>query len=136
MDTLSPTERSVRMSRVRSGHTGPEMIVRRLVYSLGYRYRLHCPELPGKPDLVFRKRSKAIFVHGCFWHAHKGCKLGRMPKTRLEFWRPKLLSNRRRDAKNLRDLAAKGFQVLVVWQCELTDLEKVVYRLQNFLDVT
>src|ERR1022692_1921562 len=93
MDTLSPSERSERMGRVKSRDTKPEMKVRKLVHSLGYRYCLHGKDLPGKPDLVFNSRRKIIFVHGCFWHRHRGCARRRMPKSRLEFWRPKLKNN-------------------------------------------
>src|SRR6266699_3209467 len=100
MDTLTPVERSERMSRVRAKDTAPEITVRRAVHGLGYRYRLHARDLPGHPDLVFRKRHKVIFIHGCFWHRHENCKLSRLPKSRLEFWRPKLESNRQRDSRN------------------------------------
>ncbi|HBI46414.1 MAG TPA: very short patch repair endonuclease, partial [Planctomycetales bacterium] len=97
MDSLSPEERSERMSRVRNKDTKPELVVRRLVHSLGYRYRLHSGRLPGRPDIVFAGRKKVVFVHGCFWHRHRGCALCRMPKSRLDFWAPKLEGNRRRD---------------------------------------
>ncbi len=97
MDTLTPEQRSERMSRVRNKDTKPEMRVRRLVHALGYRYRLHDSRLPGRPDLVFKSRHKVIFVHGCFWHRHDRCELCRMPKSRLQFWKPKLKANRERD---------------------------------------
>jgi DNA mismatch endonuclease (patch repair protein) len=102
MDTLSPEDRRERMSRVRAADTKPELAVRRLVHGLGYRYRLHSRSLPGHPDLVFGKRRKVIFVHGCFWHRHQGCPLCRMPKTKLEFWRPKLEGNKDRRMNNCR----------------------------------
>src|SRR5687767_2131660 len=102
------------MARVRGRDTGPEMVVRRLVHGLGYRFRLHGRGLPGRPDLVFRSRSKVIFVHGCFWHRHKDCALARVPKSRLEFWEPKLESNRVRDESNLRALKASGWRVLTI----------------------
>jgi DNA mismatch endonuclease (patch repair protein) len=104
-DTLTPQERSARMAKVRSRNTKPERVVRRLVYSLGFRYRLHVAHVPGKPDLVFASRRKAIFVHGCFWHRHAepACKLARMPKSRLDFWKPKLERNRLRDERTGRE---------------------------------
>ena len=100
MDTLTPEQRSERMSRVRNKDTKPEMRVRRLVHSLGYRYRLHASHLPGRPDLVFKSRSKVIFVHGCFWHRHEGCPLCRMPKSRLRFWKQKLNANSQSELNN------------------------------------
>lgn len=122
------------MSAIRGKDTKPEMIVRRLVHSLGYRYRLHVRELPGVPDLVFPTRKKVIFVHGCFWHRHN-CRLGRpRPKTRHEFWEEKLEGNRRRDAKHRRELRALGWQVLTVWQCQTADPDKLAERVLRFLD--
>src|SRR5664279_1164504 len=102
VDTLTKAERSARMARIRGKDTGTELVVRSLIHSLGYRYRLHAKSLPGRPDLVFRKRRKVVFVHGCFWHRHDdpGCKLARLPKSRLEFWVPKLEGNRDRDRTN------------------------------------
>lgn len=134
-DTLSPTERSRRMSLVRGKDTGAEMIVRRLVHSMGFRYRLHGKGLPGKPDLVFRRRRKAIWVHGCFWHQHPDptCKLARMPKSRLEFWRPKLEGNRERDMRNRDSLHAQGWKSLTIWECELGDRIALEHRLLKFL---
>ena len=109
------------MSRVRSKNTGPEMAVRRLVYSLGYRYRLHERSLPGKPDLVFRAAKKAIFVHGCFWHQHMSaaCSASIQPKSNVEFWSTKLNANRDRDRRNQVSLAELGWSVLVIWECEI-----------------
>jgi DNA mismatch endonuclease (patch repair protein) len=103
MDTLTPSERSERMSRVRSKDTKPEILVRRLVHGMGYRYKLHARSLPGSPDLVFPTLRKIIFIHGCFWHRHGTCKNTRWPKSKLKFWRPKLEENRRRDAIELAD---------------------------------
>lgn len=119
MDSLSKAERSERMGRVRSKDTKPEMAVRRLVHSLGYRYRLHVADLPGKPDLVFPSRRCVIFVHGCFWHRHAGCPRCRLPKSRLEFWKPKLEANKRRDSANKRRLTQLGWRYLVVWECQI-----------------
>lgn len=134
MDSLTPEERSKRMALVRSEGTKPEMIVRRLVYSLRYRYRLHDQTLPGRPDLVFRGRRKVIFVHGCFWHRHGGgCPLARMPKSRLEFWRPKLEENARRDREKQAALLALGWNYLVIWECELKDTVSLIRRIHEFL---
>ncbi len=110
MDTLSPAQRSERMSRVKSRDTKPELAVRRLVHSMGYRYRLH-GKLPGRPDLVFAARRKVIFVHGCFWHRHSGCPNCRLPKSRLAFWKPKLEANKKRDRKNQQSLRRLGWDV-------------------------
>jgi DNA mismatch endonuclease (patch repair protein) len=134
-DTLTPQERSARMAKVRSRDTKPEMVVRRLVYGLGFRYRLHGSHVPGKPDLVFASRRKAIFVHGCFWHRHseRGCKLARMPKSRLDFWEPKLERNRQRDERTARELAERNWEALVIWECELSDLASVSERIRSFL---
>ena len=134
-DTLSPAERSRHMARIAGKHTAPEMAVRRLVAALGHRYRLHGAKLPGKPDLVFAGKRKAIFVHGCFWHRHaaKTCKLARLPKTRLDFWLPKLEGNRKRDARNRRALARAGWKTLVVWECQLGNIDRMRNRIARFL---
>lgn len=122
------------MSRIGGKDTGPEMVVRRMVHSMGYRYRLHQSKLPGRPDLVFAGRRAVIFVHGCFWHRHAGCELARMPKSRLEFWGPKLEANAARDARKIDELRAAGWRVLVVWECELVDAAKLRSRLAEFLE--
>ena len=109
------------------------MLVRRLVFSMGYRYRLHGPRLPGHPDMVFKGRRKVIFVHGCFWHRHEGCRLARLPKSRLDFWLPKLEGNRQRDAQKLEQLCQQGWKSLVIWECELKDLGSLEKRLRAFL---
>ncbi|MFH1493969.1 MAG: DNA mismatch endonuclease Vsr [Pseudomonadota bacterium] len=134
MDTLNPKQRGERMSRIRSKDTKPEMAVRRLVFSMGYRYRLHDRTLPGTPDLVFRGRRKAMFVHGCFWHRHPGCGLARMPKSRLDFWGPKLEANARRDGECLAALRELGWETLVVWECETKDAERLRKTIRRFLD--
>ena len=134
MDTLSPRERSERMRRVKSTDTKPEMTVRKLVHSLGYRYRVHGKDLPGKPDLVFNGRGKIIFVHGCFWHRHRGCSLCRMPKSRLEFWGPKLEENRKRDFRDQKKLRRAGWRPLVVWECELRNTETLTRKIVKFLE--
>jgi DNA mismatch endonuclease (patch repair protein) len=136
VDTLSPEERSERMSRVRGKDTGPEWAVRQLVHSMGYRYRLHARDLPGRPDLVFRKRRKVIFIHGCFWHRHPaaGCALARLPKSRLDFWLPKLEGNRERDERNRRALVKAGWKVLTIWECELNNAKRLRAAIRRFLD--
>jgi DNA mismatch endonuclease (patch repair protein) len=133
MDFLTTEQRSVRMKRVRSTNTKPEMTVRRIVWALGWRYRLNVRSLPGKPDLAIRKAKKAIFVHGCFWHAHEGCRRATVPATRVDFWTSKLAYNRRRDQDNTRALENTGWKVLVIWECELRDSRAVVDRLISFL---
>lgn len=135
MDTLTTQQRSTRMSRIRGRDTKPELAVRRLVHGLGYRYRLHRKDLPGKPDLVFAGRRAVILVHGCFWHRHPdpACKLARMPKSRLEFWEPKLASNRERDLAVEQRLNESGWRVLTVWECELRDPEAVAAKVRDFL---
>ena len=122
------------MSRVRAKDTAPEMLVRRLVYSMGYRYRLHDRSLPGTPDLVFRKARKLVFVHGCFWHRHAGCALARWPKSRQKFWREKLEGNLARDRKNMGRLRRAGWGVMVVWECQLSKPARLEQRIKGFLD--
>lgn len=133
MDTLTPEQRSERMSRIRNKDSKPEMTVRRLVHKMGYRYRLHRRDLPGTPDLVFAKRGKIIFVHGCFWHRHETCKLTRWPKSKLDFWRPKLEENRRRDETAQRSLRKMGWSALVIWECQLRDVGRLETKIRTFL---
>lgn len=123
------------MARVRHKNTAPEMIVRRLVHRLGYRYRLHGRGLPGKPDLVFPSRRAVIFVHGCFWHRHPdpNCKLARLPKSKREFWKPKLASNAARDVRNRDALLSAGWRVLELWECQLSDSDQVERSVTEFL---
>jgi DNA mismatch endonuclease, patch repair protein len=136
MDTLTPAERSERMGLVRHKDTRPELVVRRLVHGMGYRYRLHRRDLPGHPDLVFPRLRKIIFIHGCFWHRHAAaeCKLARLPKSRQDFWVPKLEANRARDARNQEALSTAGWRVLVVWECELRHKEQLENKLKRFLE--
>jgi len=134
MDSVSPARRSEIMGRVRSRDTAPEMLVRRMVHAMGYRYRLHAEELSGKPDLVFRPRRKIIFVHGCFWHRHPDCALARLPKSRQDFWLPKLEANRQRDLKIEHDLRKANWSVLTIWECELGDTYKLKNKIKEFLD--
>lgn len=134
MDTLTPAERSARMALVCAKDTKPELLVRRLVHGMGYRYRLHRRGLPGTPDLVFPGRGKVIFIHGCFWHRHARCVLARLPKSRSDFWLPKLTANAERDARNVRALRRLGWGVLTIWECQLGDSAKLANRIRRFLD--
>ena len=132
-DKLSKARRSANMRAVRSQDTRPEICVRQVAHALGYRFRLHRSELPGKPDVAFIKKRKAIFVHGCFWHQHKGCKRASMPQSNVSFWSTKLARNVARDADQLRSLKAVGWTALVVWECETKDKLKLAKRLSRFL---
>lgn len=132
IDHVSKEKRSEIMKRIRGKDTAPELIVRKLIYSLGYRYRLHGKKLPGKPDLVFAGRKKVIFVHGCFWHGHS-CKKGKPPKSNLNYWLPKLRENQARDARNQELLSSMGWQSLVIWQCEISDANNLKRVVTNFL---
>lgn len=134
MDTVSRDRRSEIMARVRSKDTRPEWAVRRLIFAMGYRYRLHVPTLPGRPDLVFRRSRKIIFVHGCFWHRHKGCPLARQPKSREDFWIPKLEANRKRDQRNKRALVREGWRVLTIWECQLRNIDRLRGKVRRFFD--
>jgi DNA mismatch endonuclease (patch repair protein) len=134
-DTLSPAERSRRMALIHDRDTGPEILTRKIIHSLGYRYRLHGKGLPGKPDIIFGSRKKVIFVHGCYWHRHDDpmCKLARLPKSRLDFWLPKLEANSARDVKNEKVLREQGWDVLVIWECQLGDRTWLIQRIRAFL---
>ena len=132
-DPLTPAERSERMSRIRNADTKPEMIVRRLVHGMGYRYRVHARDIPGNPDLVFRPRKMVIFVHGCFWHQH-GCRQYRQPLTKRSFWDPKLARNKARDAEVNRELRRRGWGVMVIWECQVKRESVLMGRIERFLD--
>jgi DNA mismatch endonuclease, patch repair protein len=130
----SAARTSARMSKVKQKDTGPEMVCRRLVHGLGYRYRLYEKALPGKPDLVFTGRRKVIFVHGCFWHGHN-CRAGRnQPTSNRRYWGPKLRRNQERDARNQERLLESGWSVLIVWECETADLNSLKIRICDFLE--
>lgn len=132
-DTFTKAERSRIMAAVKSQDTGPEMAVRRLVHGLGFRYRLHDQGLPGHPDLVFPSRRKIIFVHGCFWHRHR-CEAGRsMPVSRVDYWLAKFERNQSRDIKVRRQLAKDGWRVLVIWECQTRNLDRLRKKLKTFL---
>ncbi len=122
------------MRAVKGENTAPELIVRRLVHSLGYRYRLHRKDLPGKPDLVFPGRRKIIFVHGCFWHGHQCARGARVPKTNRDYWRKKIAGNVERDREHGYALEASGWKVLILWECELKVSDKLRARLISFLE--
>ncbi len=126
-DTLSPAERSARMALVQGKNTKPEMRVRRALHAAGLRYRLHDKRLPGHPDIVFPSRRIAVEVRGCLWHQHPdpACKLARMPKSRLDFWRPKLEGNAIRDRRQEAELAAMGWRLIVVWECQVGDAARI-----------
>ena len=135
MDTLTVAERSKRMSRIRSKDTKPEMLVRSLVHRMGYRYKLHDRTLPGNPDMVFPSRGKIIFVHGCFWHRHAAsCEYTRWPKSKVDFWRPKLEQNHQRDRIVWRKLRNLGWRVLIVWVCQMKNSEALAARVRTFLE--
>lgn len=123
MDTLDPVRRSANMSKVRGKDTGPELRVRSLAHRMGLRFRLHREDLPGTPDLVFPRHRLAVFVHGCFWHRHEGCRRATTPGTRREFWSTKFAATVERDARQTKALEDLGWRVLVVWECELKDDE-------------
>jgi DNA mismatch endonuclease (patch repair protein) len=121
------------MRRIRGKDSAPELVVRGLLHKLGYRYRLHRKDLPGRPDIVFTTRRKVIFVHGCFWHRHPDCKFAYNPKTRLDFWSTKFRQNVERDNRATTALMASGWSVLVVWECETADAKLLTIRLRAFL---
>ena len=130
------SQRNLHMYKVRSKNTEPELRLRRLIYGMGYRgYRIHYTKLPGKPDVAFLKKRRAIFLHGCFWHGHN-CRSGRnVPKSNLDYWIPKLAKNRARDDHNRQELERSGWRVLVIWECELTDQSSVQRRVCGFIGV-
>jgi DNA mismatch endonuclease, patch repair protein len=122
------------MRAIRSKDMRPEMAVRSLVHRMGYRFRLHKKDLPGKPDLVFSPRRKVIFVHGCFWHSHRNCRIAHLPKSNLEYWGQKLQRNRLRDKKTVEALRRSGWKVFVVWECETKNEARLEVRLNAFLE--
>lgn len=127
-------DRSANMRAIRSKGTKPEMIVRRAVHHMGYRYRLHRTDLPGNPDLVFPSRKKVIFVHGCFWHSHS-CQLAHRPRSNLDYWEPKLARTKHRDALHLMTLKELGWQCLILWECELKNMTHVQHQIYKFLEL-
>ena len=134
MDNVSEERRSEIMSRIRGKNTKPELLVRRLVHSWGYRFRVHRSDLPGSPDIVFPKLRKIIFVHGCFWHRHLGCKYAYNPKSRIDFWQKKFEANIKNDDLAIKKLVDLNWDVLVVWECQIRDLLFLETTLRQFLE--
>lgn len=133
MDVLTAEQRKRCMASISGKNTKPELVVRKLIYSLGYRYRLHYSNLPGKPDLIFPGKRKVIFIHGCFWHRHD-CKKGKsLPSNNSEFWQKKLADNQARDNKNISDLKKLGWNALVLWECRIGDLKLLTDDLLSYL---
>ena len=132
-DILKASDRSRLMSKVRSRDTAPELVVRRLAHRLGFRFRLHRRSLPGCPDLVFPRYHAAVFVHGCFWHGHRGCRRSIRPTTNTAFWNEKLAGNAKRDHRNMKRLRGLGWRVLIVWECQTRDVDRLQRRLTAFL---
>ncbi|MEX0732561.1 MAG: very short patch repair endonuclease [Aquisalimonadaceae bacterium] len=131
-DRISKDRRSWNMSRIRSSNTGPELAVRKTLHAMGYRFRLHRSDLPGRPDIVLPKYNAAVFVHGCFWHRHEGCRYAYSPKTRQRFWQQKFERNLERDRVVSQELALLGWRQLVVWECETKDRERLAGILADF----
>jgi len=131
VDSLSPERRSWNMGRISGKNTKPELAVRSLLHSRGFRFRVNQKELPGKPDIVLKKYNTIIFVHGCFWHRHRGCSDASTPKTKVEFWQNKFDGNVARDKKNIASLSEQGWKVIIVWQCELKQPDKLLEKLSN-----
>jgi DNA mismatch endonuclease (patch repair protein) len=126
-------DRSENMRRIKGRNSKPELIVRRFVYGLGFRYRLHVKSLPGCPDLVFWGRKKVIFVHGCFWHGHRDCRVAHVPRSNQDYWVPKIRRNIERDLRNVEAIQSLGWDTLVLWECELKDLACLRTRILTFL---
>jgi len=133
MDKISPEHRSWNMSRIRSGNTKPEIIVRSLLHRMGYRFRLHKKDLPGKPDIVLPKYRTIIFVHGCFWHRHSECRYAYTPKSRIDFWEEKFTRNIERDQEVKGELETMNWKVLTVWECETRDVQSLMTKLKIIL---
>lgn len=133
-DTVDGERRSQIMRSVRSKNTGAEWAVRRQIFAMGYRYRLHCKDLPGKPDIVFSKKKKVIFVNGCFWHGHIACPRAKMPQSNRDYWTQKIGRNMQRDRSNLQALNDSGWRALVIWECELRDAQALKNRIRDFLN--
>lgn len=133
-DSFSPEKRSWIMSRIKSKDTSPEIKLRSFIHRLGYRFRLHRKDLPGNPDLVFVSRRKIIFLHGCFWHGHNCPRGNRLPGTNTEYWRNKIMKNVNRDLKTIKQLESLGWSTLVIWECDLKDLDSLYVKIKGFID--
>ncbi len=134
-DIVDQATRSRMMSRIRNRDTAPERVVRQELYRLGIRYRLHNGKLPGRPDIVISRLRTVIFVHGCFWHRHPGCRMAYTPKSNVEFWLTKLEGNARRDTENQARLAELGWRVIVIWECEIRNLTALQEQLAKLLGI-
>ncbi|MGE4519058.1 MAG: very short patch repair endonuclease [Desulfobacteraceae bacterium] len=134
MDNLTRAHRSWNMSRIKSRDTKPELIVRSILHRMGYRFRLHRKDLPGKPDIVLSKYNTIIFVHGCFWHRHEGCKYAYFPKSKVDFWEAKFQANIKRDAEVLDQLSEMGWNVLIIWECEVKKTDFIIDRLKSYFE--
>ena len=133
MDNLSIQERSIMMSKIRSNNTKPEILLRKALFAKGLRYKINDKQLQGKPDIVLSKYKTVVFVHGCFWHNHKGCKISHLPKSNIEYWENKIRTNEERDFKNQDILKQLGWNVVVVWECELKTKEKIEQVVINLI---
>lgn len=133
MDRISKEWRSWNMSRIRGKDTAPEVLVRSLLHRMGYRFRLHRSDLPGRPDIVLPRYRTVVFVHGCYWHRHPGCKYAYTPKSRTDFWKKKFRDNVRRDRRSRQELEVAGWTVLIVWECEAADMAALADRLADQL---
>ena len=134
MDNHTLEQRRRNMSAVKSKNTKPEILVRKVLHAKGYRFRLHVKELPGKPDIVFPKYKTVIFVNGCFWHRHEGCKYASTPTTNIDFWNAKFAENVARDKKKCQEIQEKGWQVIVIWTCEINNTAALGERLKMLLE--
>nr|DAV96949.1 MAG TPA: DNA G:T-mismatch repair endonuclease [Caudoviricetes sp.] len=133
MDVFTPEKRSLIMARIKGKNTRPEKRVRSLLHAMGYRFRLHRKDLPGTPDIVLPKYGAVVFVHGCFWHQHPGCKRASIPTSNEEFWQKKLAANKRRDALVEKELNDRGWKVIIIWECELKNLDSLCERIGRCL---
>jgi DNA mismatch endonuclease (patch repair protein) len=133
MDHLTKEKRSWNMSRIRSKGTEPEIIFRKLIHRAGFRYRLYDKTLPGKPDIVLKKYKTVVFIHGCFWHGHENCRRGNKPKTHKKYWNAKIARNVARDTENISVLQSMGWRVIIIWECELKDLDTVLQNFNTFI---
>lgn len=132
-DHLTPLKRSLNMSRINSKNTAPEKKLRSLLHLMGFRFRLHDKKLPGKPDIILPRYKTVIFMNGCFWHQHPGCRRSNLPKSNQEYWLNKLKRNVERDAVNIKLLETAGWKVLVIWECETKDIDNLSLKLRKFL---
>ncbi len=136
MDIVDPARRSAMMAAIRGKDTAPEIRVRRAAHALGHRFRIHRADLPGRPDLVFPGRHKVLFVHGCYWHRHEGCRYAMMPKSNTEFWSTKFEKNKARDERVMTELVDLGWDPFVVWECETRDAKVLRERIASILGPT